>query len=66
MRYGIDYYKTDDLTPDELNAKRSNAAGLWLYAGDVDAADEREALAKARKSLAPRGEKVRINRHTFA
>lgn len=66
MRYGIDFYKTENLTPDELNMKRVNAAGLWLYAGDVDAADEREALRKARKVLNLDGVKIRINRHTFA
>ncbi len=55
MRYEIHFYKTENLNPDERNAARRGAAGLWLYAIDVDAESPRAAIAAARKLQSSRG-----------
>ena len=60
MRYGIDRYKTSNLTPDEQNLLRKHAHGLWVFCGDVQAENIRAALRVAREQLTD--DKVRINK----
>lgn len=55
MTYEINFYKTENLTPDELNAKRSNAAGVWLHAGTVEAGSSQEAIKIARSNQQEKG-----------
>lgn len=50
--YWIDFYKTDDLSPDEMNCVRGNAQGLWLLSGHVTAESRRHAIAVARREIA--------------
>lgn len=37
MRYAIDHYKTENLTPDEVNLLPRRSVGLWLFCGEVKA-----------------------------
>lgn len=48
--YDIHYYKEEDLSPDELNAIRRNATGIWLAAGRIEAKSKKAACAAYRKS----------------
>ena len=47
--FDIDFFKTENLTPDELDCKRRNSAGLWLCGPIVEALTPRSAILKARK-----------------
>jgi len=59
--YDMQFYKTENLTPDELNAKRAGSSGLWLCGGRIEAASGRSACAAYRKSrqLGSGAEKLR-------
>lgn len=48
--YFIHYYKTANLSPDEKNAMRRDARGLWLVGGQVKAKSKQAACAAYRKS----------------
>ncbi len=48
--YNIHFYKIDNLSPDELNAMRRDAAGIWLCGGRIVAKSARAACAAYRKS----------------
>ena len=48
--YDIHYLKTENLTPDEQNAMRRNARGVWLTGGRVQAGTPRAACAAYRKT----------------
>lgn len=43
-----DYYKTENLSPDELNARRRNQRGVWLTVGR-GFNTRKEALSAARE-----------------
>lgn len=60
MRYEIDIYKTENLTPDEQNAKRHGAKGVWLRWHDCEADSPREALRIVRERT---GYDCRIAKH---
>ncbi len=46
----IHFYKIDNLSPDELNAMRRGASGIWLCGGRIVAKSGRAACAAYRKS----------------
>jgi len=48
--YDIHFFKIDDLSPDEKNAMRRNASGIWLIGGRIEAKSARAACAAYRKS----------------
>lgn len=48
--YDIHYFKTSNLSPDEKNAMRRGASGLWISGGRVSAKSARSACAQYRKS----------------
>jgi len=48
--YDIHFFKTSNLSPDEKNAMRRNASGLWLFGGRIEAKSARAACAAYRKS----------------
>ena len=50
MTYDIHFFKTTNLSPDEKNAMRRNASGLWLVGGRIEAKSARAACAAYRKS----------------
>lgn len=56
----FDYYKTTNLSPDELNAMRRNQKGVWLCGPSIAADSARKAFKKAR-SMGYK--KVRLNAH---
>ena len=59
--YDIHFFKTQNLSPDEQNAMRRGAKGLWLVGGRVSAKSPRAACAIYRKSgqLGSTAEKLR-------
>jgi len=57
--YEIDYYKTEGLTPDELNVMRSNQSGIWLCGQSVKAESQRKAIVEAKKIYGD--QKIRIS-----
>ena len=48
--YDIHFFKTSNLSPDEKNAMRRGAAGIWLCGGRIEAKSARAACAAYRKS----------------
>ena len=56
--YEIDYYKTENLSPDEQNAMRSNQRGIWLVGESVEADSPRKAIIAAKRIYSD--QKVRI------
>lgn len=48
--FDIHFYKTENLTPAELAAKRQGAAGVWLPGGRVRAVSGRAACAQYRRT----------------
>lgn len=57
MKYDIHYFKTQNLSPDERNAMRRNARGIWLMCG-IRTEDRKSGLAQARRDY-PFAEKFR-------
>jgi hypothetical protein len=59
--YDIHFFKTNDLSPDEKNAMRRDARGIWLVGGRIEAKSARAACAAYRKSgqLGCRADKLR-------
>jgi hypothetical protein len=59
--YDIHFFKTANLSPDEKNAMRRNAKGIWLVGGRITAESPRAACAAYRKSgqLGCNAEKLR-------
>lgn len=53
-RYWIDFHKTDNLSPDELNSKRRNQRGVWLCSGaSYEAPSARNAITQAKRDANP-------------
>lgn len=53
-RYYIDFYKNENLSPDELNAMRRNQRGIWLCSGaSYEAKSARDAIAQAKRDPQP-------------
>ena len=48
--FDIHFFKTSNLSPDEKNAMRRNASGIWLVGGRIEAKSARAACAAYRKS----------------
>jgi hypothetical protein len=52
--YYIDFYKTSNLRPDELNAMRRNQYGIWLSTGvSYYAKNARDAITQAKRDPQP-------------
>lgn len=49
--YDIHFYKVENFSPDEKNAMRRNASGIWLCGGRIEAKSARAACAAYRKSV---------------
>ena len=49
-KYDIHYYKEENLSPDELNAMRRNATGVWIAGGRIEAKSKKAACSLYRKS----------------
>ena len=61
MKYHIHYYKTENLTSDELRLMRKNQRGIWLQTG-IFTTDKAAGLREAREWF--RGAKYRAVRHS--
>jgi hypothetical protein len=48
--YNIHFFKNANLSSDEKDCIRSNASGIWLVAGRIEAKSARAACAAYRKS----------------
>jgi len=48
--YDIHFFKISNFSPDEKNAMRRDASGLWLCGGRIEAKSARAACAAYRKS----------------
>lgn len=59
--YEIDYYKTENLNPDELNVMRRNQRGIWLCGERISADTPRKAILEAKRLYGR--QKVRISPH---
>ena len=56
MKYDIQYFKTENLSTDELNSMRRGQRGVWLCTG-IYTADRLAGFREARRIV--RGEKFR-------
>jgi len=50
QNYTIHFYKNTNLSPDEKNAMRRNASGIWIVGGNIEAKSAQAACAAYRKS----------------
>ena len=50
--YYVDFYKNENLSPDERNAMRRNQSGVWLSTGYcTEASSPQQAIAKAKREV---------------
>lgn len=50
MKFDINFYKVENLTPDEQNYRRKNQQGVWLATGlSIEAPSARKAITLARR-----------------
>lgn len=54
MRFQIDFYKTENLSPDERSCMRTNQSGVWLCTGAFyEAKNARDAITQAKRDPHP-------------